>query len=107
VGEGVIDVPIPPGLAVGALPTVAPNAPPSSYAIDDLVHNRPNALPRTIILSVMRLAAIVPGLYLAGHRKNLVRTGLYVTAAVSVGMFALKWAESRGVVATGGASSAA
>lgn len=49
-------------------PPPAWNAPPSSYAVYDIVVGTPGALPRVLVLTALRSVFIVPGLYLAGVR---------------------------------------
>jgi len=71
---------------------LAPNGsdPPSEYAIYDLVHGRPGALPRTIALTVGRAALMLPGFWIAGVRKDLVKTALAVSTTLTLGLIVWK-----------------
>jgi len=68
---------------------VAPNAPPSDYAIADLVNGVPGAAGRVVGLTLLRCLLIGPGLYLTGMRgKQLVTSTLAASASVTAGMTA-------------------
>lgn len=47
---------------------VEAQAPPSSYAIADMIEGKPGALPRVVKLTALRSVFLVPGLYVAGVR---------------------------------------
>lgn len=64
--------------------------PPSTYAIEDLIEGRPGGLPRTLVLTAARTLAIAPGLYLAGQRRDVVRTSFYVSGTITLGMLLVK-----------------
>lgn len=64
---------------------VAPQAPPSSYAIAALLEGEPNALDRVVRLTLKRVLFIAPGLFLAGRRgENLVKESLAASASITV-----------------------
>ena len=70
--------------------------PPSTYAIDDLVHGRDGALMRTLGLTAIRAALIYPGVYLAGVRgRQTLRVAVYASGTITLGMIALKWIEKQ------------
>lgn len=64
--------------------------PPSTYAVDDLVEGRPGGLGRVLILTAMRAAFVAPGLYLAGQRKDMIKTSLFVSGTITLGMIGVK-----------------
>lgn len=47
---------------------IEPNAPPSSYAIADVIEGRPGGWPRTVGLTLWRAVVLSPGLIVAGLR---------------------------------------
>ncbi len=47
---------------------VEAQAPPSSYAIADMIEGKSGALPRVVKLTALRSVFLVPGLYVAGIR---------------------------------------
>ena len=54
---------------------VEAQAPPSSYAIADMIEGKPGALPRVVKLTALRSVFLVPGLYVAGARGPLLLKG--------------------------------
>jgi hypothetical protein len=73
-------------------PVVPPaNAPPSSYAIHDLVNNVPGALPRVMGLTLLRSAFILPGLYVVGVRgwKHLMGGAAAASVSITLSMLIL------------------
>jgi hypothetical protein len=66
------------------------DAPPSTYAIVDLLDGKPGALVRVAGLTVLRAGFIVPGLYIAGVRRDLLRTSLAASASITLGMILWK-----------------
>lgn len=70
------------------LDDVERDAPPSAYAIADLLDGRPGALTRVAGLTIMRAAFIAPGLYLTGVRERVVVRSLAASATITLGMLA-------------------
>ena len=68
----------------------APHDPPSDYAIYDLVKGRPGGLRRTVALTAGRSLLIAPGLWVAGVRRNMVKTALLVSLSITLGMMVVK-----------------
>lgn len=64
--------------------------PPSEYAIYDLVQGRPGALPRVAALTVGRAALMLPGFWIAGVRKDLIKTTLAVSTTLTLGLIVWK-----------------
>lgn len=54
---------------------VEAQAPPSSYAIADMIEGKPGALPRAIKFTALRSVFLVPGLYAAGIRGTTLLKG--------------------------------
>jgi hypothetical protein len=72
---------------MAADPPIAPNAPPSDYAIADLVNGVPGAVWRVAGLTLLRSLIIAPGLALMGMRgQKLVTSSLAASSTVSVSM---------------------
>jgi hypothetical protein len=66
------------------------NNPPSDYAIYDLIKGRPGGLPRTVALTAGRAVVILPGLWAAGVRRDMIKTSLLVSLSITLGMMAVK-----------------
>lgn len=54
---------------------VEAQAPPSSYAIADMIEGKPGALPRVAKLTALRSIFLVPGLFAAGIRGTMLLKG--------------------------------
>lgn len=66
------------------------HGPPSDYAIYDLVKGRPGGLERTVALTAGRSLLIAPGLWVAGVRRNMVKTAVLVSLSITLGMMVVK-----------------
>lgn len=66
------------------------NGPPSDYAIYDLIKGRPGGLERTVTLTAGRAVVILPGLWVAGVRRDMIKTSLLVSLSITLGMMAVK-----------------
>lgn len=73
---------------------VEAGAPPSTYAIADVIEGKPGAWSRTLVLSTQRAFFIAPGLFLAGIRgPQLVKGALLSSATITaflLGIYSLK-----------------
>lgn len=67
-----------------------PHDPPSDYAIYDLIKGRPGGLSRTVALTAGRAVVILPGLWVAGVRRDMIKTSLLVSLSITLGMMAVK-----------------
>ena len=54
---------------------VEAQAPPSSYAIADMIEGKPGSLPRVAKLTALRSVFLLPGLYVAGVRGSMLLRG--------------------------------
>ena len=75
-------------------PLIEANAPPSSYAIADLVAGRVGALRKVVTLTLLRAVFILPAMALIGRKGRLkpgeqVVGALVTSASISLGMFLL------------------
>lgn len=72
---------------MAADPLLTANAPPSDYAIADMVNGVPGAAWRVAGLTLLRSLIIAPGLALVGVRgSKLVASSLVASGSVSLGM---------------------
>ena len=76
---------------------IEPNAPPSSYAIADVIEGRPGGWRRTAGLTAWRAVVISPGLIIAGIRGRPLILGS-ILGSVSATVYLLgyyKWQKSK------------
>jgi hypothetical protein len=78
-------------------PPPAWNAPPSSYAVYDVVTGVPGAIPRALGLTLLRSVFIVPGLYIAGVRgwKQLGGGAVLASIAITLGMMGVSVIQAK------------
>lgn len=67
---------------------VEAQAPPSSYAIADMIEGNPGALPRVAKLTALRSIFLIPGLYMAGIRGTMLLKGAGL-GSVSLSLYLL------------------
>lgn len=77
-------------------PYIEANAPPSSYAIADVIEARPGAWPRTVGLTAWRSVVIAPGLALAGVRgRRLVAGSIGASCVLTAYLLGYYWVAKR------------
>ena len=67
---------------------VEAQAPPSSYAIADMIEGKPGALPRVVKLTALRSVFLIPGLFAAGIRGTTLLKGAAL-GSVSLSVYLL------------------
>lgn len=81
---------------------VESQAPPSSYAIADMIEGKPGALPRVAKLTALRSVFLVPGLYVAGIRGvTLLRSAGFGSVSLSLYLLGLYSLRKRRYEASG------
>lgn len=75
---------------------VEDNAPPSSYAIADMIEGKPGSLSRVVKLTAVRSLFLVPGLYVAGVRgPTLLKGAAWGSVGLSLYLLGLYTSRKR------------